>query len=405
MRFAILDTAAGISGDMLLGALLDAGAPASWITELPARLGFPNVQVDIRRVARAGVHAVKVDFAIPAAPTGTAGSAEHGRPVPDLIALVERAPVSQWVRERAVRAFTLLGEAEARVHGTTPDRVHLHEVGAVDAVLDLVGGIEGFEQLGIDAIYHLPVAVGTGWVNAEHGALPVPAPATALLLEGQDVTSGGPIEGEATTPTGAALLRVLSRGAPPGRWRLVGSGWGAGGRDPGSYPNALRVLLADAAVEAGIVDVIAADIDDMSPEYLEPLRQAAFQAGAVECVVWPVQGKKGRGGVRVEVIAPPDHAAHVIDALFRHSTTGGIRRTTMLRETLNRREMLVELTGGIRVRIKVWDAPGGTRLKAEYDDVVAAADRLRLPAWQVAREAERRAAAQLDNNLLNQERA
>lgn len=405
MRFAILDPAAGISGDMLLGALLDAGAPASWITGLPTRLGFPNVRVGIRRVARAGVEAVKVDFDIPDAPAGAADGTEHGRHVPDLIALVERAPVSQWVRERAVRAFALLGEAEARVHGTTPDRVHLHEVGAVDAVLDLIGGIEGFEQLGIDAVYHLPVAVGTGWVNAAHGALPVPAPATALLLEGQDVTSGGPIEGEATTPTGAALLRVLSRGAPPGRWRLVGSGWGAGRRDPAGYPNALRLLLADAAVEAGIVEVIAADIDDMSPEYIEPLRQAAFQAGAVECVVWPVQGKKGRSGMRVEVLAPPDHAARVIDTLFRHSTTGGIRRTTMLRETLSRREMAVELTGGGRVRIKLWDAPGGTRLKAEYDDVVAAADRLRLPAWQVARDAERRAAAQLENKLLTQERA
>jgi pyridinium-3,5-bisthiocarboxylic acid mononucleotide nickel chelatase len=242
-------------------------------------------------------------------------------------------------------------------------------------------------------------------VRAEHGTLPVPAPATALLLEGQDVTRIPPVEGEATTPTGAALLRVLSRGAPPARWRLAGSGWGAGERNPGSYPNALRLLLAEAAVEAGIVEVIAADIDDMSPEYVEPLRQAAFQAGAVECVVWPVQGKKGRTGLRVEVLTAPDHAARVIDTLFRHSTTGGVRRTTMLRETLNRRELLVELTGGVRVRIKVWDAPGGTRLKAEYDDVVAAADRLRLPAWQVARDAEQRATALMEDNLLNQERA
>jgi uncharacterized protein (TIGR00299 family) protein len=405
MRIAILDPAAGISGDMLLGALLDAGAPARWLTELPTRLGFPSVRVGIRRVERAGLQAVKVDFDIPDGPPGAAGGASHGRHVPDLIALIERAPVSPWVRERAVRAFELLGEAEARVHGTTPDRVHLHEVGAVDAVLDLVGGIEGFEQLGIDAVYHLPVGLGTGWVNAEHGALPVPAPATALLLEGQDVTRAGPVEGEATTPTGAALLRVLSRGAPPARWRLAGSGWGAGGRNPASYPNALRLLLADAAVEAGIVEVIAADIDDMSPEYVEPLRQAAFQAGAVECVAWPVQGKKGRTGLRVEVLAAPDHAARVIDALFRHSTTGGVRRTTMLRETLNRRELVVELTDGARVRIKVWDAPGGTRLKAEYDDVVAAADRLQLPAWQVARDAERRAAALMTDNRLTQERA
>jgi pyridinium-3,5-bisthiocarboxylic acid mononucleotide nickel chelatase len=404
MRIAILDPAAGISGDMLLGALLDAGAPTRWLEELPARLGFPTVQVGIRPVERGAVRAVKVEFTIPDGQLGAGGS-HSGRRVGDLVALVERAPLSPWVRERAVRAFQLLGEAEARVHGTVPHQVHLHEVGAVDALLDLVGGIEGFEQLGIDAVYHLPVAIGTGWAKAEHGVLPVPAPATAVLLEGQEIAGAGPVEGEATTPTGAALLRVLSRGAPPARWRLTASGWGAGDRNPSGYPNALRLLLADAAVEAGIVEVIAVDLDDMSPEYVEPMRQAIFQAGAVECVAWPVQGKKGRTGLRVEVLAAPEHAARVIEALFRHSTTGGVRRTTMLRETLNRRELTVELTGGARVRIKVWDAPGGTRLKAEFDDVVVAADQLRQPAWEVAREAERRAATLIRHNQLNQERA
>jgi uncharacterized protein (TIGR00299 family) protein len=402
MRIAILDPAAGISGDMVLGALLDAGAPRDWLVELPARLGFPAVRVDIRQVQRAGVQATKVDFAIPET---AAGPTAHGRHVPEIIGSVRSAPVSEWVRTRAVRAFELLGDAEASVHGTSIDRVHLHEVGAVDAVLDIVGSVEGFERLGIETVYHLPVAVGSGWVRAAHGELPVPAPATARLLEGQDVTSAGPVEGEATTPTGAALLRVLSRGAPPARWRLERAGWGAGTRDPHRYPNALRLLLAEAAVEAGIIEVIAVDLDDLSPEYVEPLRQAVFASGAVECVVWPVHGKKGRTGLRLEALAAPEHAKPVIDAVFRHSTTGGVRRATMLRETLNRRELTVELSDAVRVRIKVWDGPGGTRVKAEYEDVVAAAGRLGTPAWQVAREAERRAAALMAENLLNQERA
>src|SRR5438067_1670901 len=141
----------------------------------------------------------------------------HGRHVGELVRLVEQAPVSQWVRERAVRAFRLIGEAEGRVHSLPPEDVHLHEVGAVDAVLDIVGAIEGFERLGVEAVYNLPVAVGTGWVEAAHGTLPVPAPATAILLEGLELASGGPVEGEATTPTGAALLRVLSLGAGPQR--------------------------------------------------------------------------------------------------------------------------------------------------------------------------------------------
>src|SRR5207302_7765631 len=224
MRIAILDPAAGISGDMALGALLSAGAPAAWLEDLPRRLALTGVRVTVREVKRSDVACTQVEFAIPEQP--------HGRHVGDLIRLVERAPLSDWVKERAVRAFRLIGEAEGQVHGVAPEEVHLHEVGAVDAVLDVVGAVEGFERLGVQAIYNLPVAVGNGWVEAEHGRLPVPAPATALLLEGVEIASDGPVEGEATTPTGAALLRVLSAGAPPARWRLVQSGWGAGQRDP-----------------------------------------------------------------------------------------------------------------------------------------------------------------------------
>src|SRR5712664_958673 len=287
MRIAILDPAAGISGDMTLGALLSLGLPVSWLEELPGRLGFADVRVTVRDVRRSGITCKQIDFDIP--------EQQHGRHVGELVRLVERAPVSDWVKERAVRAFRLLGEAEGRVHNVAPEKVHLHEVGAVDAVLDIVGGIEGFERLGVEAVYHLPVAVGHGWVEAAHGRLPVPAPATAILLEGLEIAGGaGPVEGEATTPTGAALLRVLSAGAPPDRWRMVGSGWGAGQRDPKHYPNALRILLAEVASEAGRVVVLATDVDDMSPEYVEPLRQALVQAGALDVQTWPVQRSEER---------------------------------------------------------------------------------------------------------------
>src|SRR6266516_6489318 len=271
MRIAILDPAAGISGDMTLGALLSLGVPPSWLDALPKRLGFPGVEVRIRDTARGGVSCRQVEFAIPEQP--------HGRHVGELVGLVQSAPVSERVGERAVHAFRLIGEAEGRVHNLPPDDVHLHEVGAVDAVLDIVGAIEGFEQLGVESVYNLPIAVGNGWVEAAHGRLPVPAPATAILLEGVAVATGGPVEGEATTPTGAALLRVLSAGPPPAQWRLVGSGWGAGQRDPKHYPNALRILLAEQAAEAGRVTLLATDVDDMSPEYVEPLRQALVAAG------------------------------------------------------------------------------------------------------------------------------
>ncbi len=391
MRIAILDPAAGISGDVTLGALLSLGAPGAWLEGLPRRLGLDGVAVTIRDVVRSGVTCKQVEFAIPEQP--------HGRHVEELVRLVERAPVSDWVKQRAVRAFRLIGEAEGRVHGVAPEKVHLHEVGAVDAVLDVVGAIEGFEQLGVEAVYHWPVAVGNGWVEAAHGRLPVPAPATAILLEGLEVATGrgGPVEGEATTPTGAALVRVLSSGAPPGQWRLVKSGWGAGQRDPKHYPNALRVLLAELAAEAGRVALLATDVDDMSPEYVEPLRQALVAAGALDVQTWPVQMKKGRSGFRVEVVAPEELAEQVTAALFRHSTTAGVRRWVAERATLARRQVTVQLAPEVAVRVKVLEQPdaegGGVRVKPEYDDVLAAARALGKPPLEVARVAQRDAEA------------
>lgn len=383
MRIAIIDPAAGISGDMTLGALLSVGVPVSWLEELPVRLGVADVRVTVRDVRRAGITCKQVEFAIPEQP--------HGRHLGELLRLVERAPVSDWVKERALKAFRLVGEAEGRVHGVAPEKVHLHEVGAVDAVLDIVGAIEGFERLGVESIHHFPVAVGNGWVEAAHGRLPVPAPATAILLEGLEVAASGPVEGEATTPTGAALLRVLSAGAPPDRWRLSGSGWGAGSRDPKHYPNALRIMLADAASEAGRVVLLATDVDDMSPEYVEPLRQALMSAGALDVQTWPVQMKKGRSGFRVEVMAPEALTEAVTAELFRHSTTAGVRRWVAERATLPRHQLTVRLDG-VAVRVKVLDG-GSVRVKPEYEDVLAAAKALGRPPIDVARAVERDAEA------------
>lgn len=385
MRIAILDPAAGISGDMTLGALLALGVPKEWLEELPSRLGLGDVRVTVRDVRRSGVTCKQVEFTIPEQP--------HGRQVGELIRLVEAAPVSQWVKERALRAFRLLGDAEGRVHGVSPDKVHLHEVGAVDAVLDIVGAIEGFERLGVGAVHHWPVAVGQGWVEAAHGRLPVPAPATAILLEGLEIAAsgGGPVEGEATTPTGAALLRVLSVGPPPDGWRMVGSGWGAGQRDPKHYPNALRILVAEVASEAGRVVLLATDVDDMSPEYVEPLRQALVGAGALDVQTWPVQMKKGRQGFRVEVMAPEALSEAVTAELFRHSTTAGVRRWVAERATLPRHQLTVRLDG-VAVRVKVLDG-GNVRVKPEYDDVLAAAKALGRPPLEVARAVERDAEA------------
>jgi uncharacterized protein (TIGR00299 family) protein len=406
-RFAILDPAAGISGDMLLGALVAAGASPRWIEGLPDRLGLPDVRVHVEQVDRCGLRATKVNVVLgdrshegPSElihqPHSHPHSHDHHhaphRHVGELIRILERAPLSAWVRERAVRAFRLLGEAEGKIHGVDPEAVALHEGGASDALVDGVGGIEGFEQLGIDRIHHRPIAVGSGWVRAAHGAIPVPAPATAVLLEGMEIDTGGPVVGEATTPTGAVLLRVLSGGPPPARWRVAGaSAWGAGGRDPEGYPNALRLILAEPAGEAGEIVVLATDLDDMSPEYLEPLRDALFGAGAVDVQMWATQMKKGRIGFRVEAVVPPAEADRVAGALLRHSTTAGIRRHTAERLTLARRELKLDAGEGMDVRVKVLDGPDGPRVKPEYDDVAAVAQRTGRPAHEVARDLHQRA--------------
>jgi uncharacterized protein (TIGR00299 family) protein len=416
-RFAILDPAAGISGDMLLGALLAAGARPEWLRGLPARLGFPDVTIQIGSVDRCGVRALKVDVCLadgsreePSAlvddhdhESDAAHHRHHGqhnhththgrhRHVGELIEIVKRAKLSDWVHDRAVRAFQMLGEAEGRVHGLPADEVPLHEVGAIDALIDIVGAIEGFEQLGITRIYNRPVALGSGWVRAAHGVMPVPAPATSILLEGVEVGPNGPVTGEATTPTGAVLLRVLSHGTPPPRWRAEEAGaWGAGGRNPQSYPNALRLILAAPALEAGEVVLLSTDLDDLSPEYLDPLRDALVQAGALDVQLWASQMKKGRTGFRIEITVGPGESDKVAEALFRHSTTGGIRRQRAERVTLARREVEVRTADGDAVRVKVLEGPDGPRVKPEYEDVAAVARRTGRPAHEVARDLQSRA--------------
>lgn len=415
-RFAILDPAAGISGDMLLGALIDAGAPAEWLRSLPGRLGFPRVRIDVDRVRRAGIDGVRVEMVLPggaserpnqpyvtphAHPEPGENAHDHAslhrheghRHLPELLAIIERGALSPHVKELAGRAFRLLCEAEGRVHGMPAEAVALHEVGAIDAVVDIVGAIEGFEVLGIDRVFTRPVALGTGWVHAAHGVISVPAPVTTRLLEGVTVGPNGPVVGEATTPTGAVLLRVLASGPEPSHWRPVATGWGAGGRNPEHYPNVLRLMLAEPAQEAGQVVTLSSDLDDLSPEYVEPLREALVAAGALDVQLWGTQMKKGRPGFRIEVICETGVADRVTEAFFLHSTTAGVRRTTAERVTLPRRSVSVLAADGVPVQVKVLETSAGPRVKAEFDDVRAAAARLGRPALEVAREIESQARA------------
>ena len=370
-RVAILDAFSGIAGDMTLGALIAVGLDPDWVRALPQTLGLADVVARVQEVLRGEVACTKVDFDIPPQP--------HGRSVGDIRALVAAAAVvPPDVRARADRVFTLIAEQEAEIHGTTPERVHLHEVGAVDAILDVVGSVWGFALLGVERVYCGALQVGDGFVRAAHGMLPVPAPATLRILEGLRVRPGPDGAGELVTPTGAALVRVLAEGSPPAEYVPRRSGFGAGTKDFVGRANALRLVLADAtpndvgdACERLVV--LATDLDDASPEYVAEAADQLRAAGALDVWTIPVGMKKGRTGVRVEVLARPGQADALELLLLRTTPTLGVRRHAVERRALPRRERTVHVDGQ-PIRVKTADLPDGSqRAKPEFDDVRRAA--------------------------------
>lgn len=400
MRIAILDPFSGIAGDMTLGALLGIGLDPDWLRALPARLGLPDVTVDIREVIRGEIVCWKVDFGIPPQP--------HGRHIAQIRELVARSGAPEAVRARADAAFLAIATAEGEIHGLSPEKVHLHEVGAVDAILDVVGAVWGLDLLGVDEVRCAPLRTGDGTVRAAHGLLPVPAPATLKLLEGHALRPGPEGAGELVTPTGAALVRVLSAGPPPAEYVPRRSGYGAGTKDFPGRANALRIILADlegpAVADTGSaarerVAVLACDVDDMSPEYLAAVAERLRGEGALDVVLVATTMKKGRQGTRVELLCRLEDASRLGMLLLSDTTTIGVRQSEVTRVTLARSETTVEVLGH-SVRVKVVVLPGGeTRSKPEFDDVqrVALATGRRPPdIYQLAlRAAERPHAARV----------
>jgi uncharacterized protein (TIGR00299 family) protein len=364
MPIAILDPFSGISGDMTLGALLDCGLDHAWLTGLPERLGISGVGVEIRDVRRGEIACKKVDFSIPPQP--------HGRHIAEIRRLVAASGAPDDVRRRADAAFTAVAEAEGEIHGVSAERVHLHEVGAVDAILDVMGTVWGLEQLGVSRVYCGAISVGDGTVQAAHGTLPVPAPATLKLLEGHPIRPGPENSGELVTPTGAALVRVLSEGPPPREYVPIRSGFGAGTKDFKGRANALRVVLASLPRESGALEqlvVLTADIDDMPGEYLASVADLLRDAGALDVVLLATTMKKGRPGARLEVLSRANDAAALEDLLLTESTSIGVRRSVVERRALAREQRTVSVLGHV-VSVKIVTLPDGShRAKPEFEDV------------------------------------
>lgn len=361
MSSAILEPFSGISGDMTLGALISVGLEPDWLRALPARLGLEGIGVRIAPVQRSQIACTKVDFDIPPQP--------HGRHLKQIREIVNRSDAPADVKEKADAAFTAIAEIEAEVHGTTVERVHLHEVGAVDAILDVVGAIWGLSELGVSRVYCGSLTVGDGFVKTSHGVLPVPTPATLRLLEGFTLRPGPEGAGELVTPTGAALVRVLSSGPAPA-YTPVRSGFGAGTKDFPDRPNALRITLAEVVPDGReSLVMLGTDLDDMSGEHVANAVEALRGLGALDVTTTAVGMKKGRPGVRVEVLARAAQVDALESALFAMTTTLGVRRWNVERRALAREQQTVDVLGHA-VRVKLATLPdGGRRRKPEYEDV------------------------------------
>ena len=403
MRIGYLDCGSGASGDMLLGALLGAGWPEGDLREIVERLGV-TVRLAIRRVDRQGVPAVRVELQEDDAP--------HARPYSALAEILGSSRIAVPVREISARILRRLAEVEAEIHSAPVDQVHLHELGGLDTLVDLVGVVAGVHALGVGRLVASPINVGRGWVEIRHGAVPVPAPATAAFLEGLPIYAGE-TEGELLTPTGAALLSALVTGwglLPPMRLERIGAG--AGAANP-ARANVLRLFVGEALADlsevvslpGGSAEVgplipqterlvlLETAIDDMNPQLYPHVTSRLLEAGALEVTTVPAVMKKGRPGHLLRVLAPPERSRGLAGILFAETTTIGVRTYEVTRLAAGRRIVEVQTEFGI-VPVKIAsDASGVLNVSPEFEACRTLAERHRVPVKRVLEAAHRAAAA------------
>lgn len=389
MKTLYFDCFAGAAGDMILGALIDAGVPLAEVQQALGTLGVDGVSVSTDRVLKTGVSATKfrvhenaasgLPVAGPRFPAPDTGHRHYH--LKHIYAAIEKSALSPSARARAVRMFERLAEAEAAIHGTTLEKVHLHEVGAVDSIIDIVGTVFAMEWLGAGRVVVSPVNVGGGMVKTAHGLFPVPAPATVRLLGSAPQYSSG-AELELLTPTGALILTEYAEAfGPMPAMRVERVGYGAGDRDLPETPNVVRVFVgeADARAPAANVVVMACEIDDMNPQIFGAVMDLLYQAGALEVFYQPVQMKKNRPGTLMTIVSRPEQQDLLADLVFRETTTIGIRWQPMSRICLDRELVPVETPLGV-VRFKVARRDGQVlNAQPEFDDMARIAAERGVP--------------------------
>lgn len=368
MKLAYLDCSSGISGDMFLGACLDSGLDADALLAELAKLKLGSYEFMPERVLRAGLAGTHVEI--------VAAKEQPHRHLAPIEQMIESSALSSAIKERSRKIFRRLGEAEARLHGQPIEKVHFHEVGAVDAIVDIVGACVALELLDVEELVASPVNVGSGRVTAAHGSLPVPAPATAELLRGIPVYSSG-VESELTTPTGAAIVSTLAASFEPLPAMTVDRiGYGAGSRDLPGHPNLLRLFIGERSPDpepvvhspSEAVAVIETSVDNMSPEVYGYLVERALSAGALDINCTPIQMKKNRPGLAIRLLAKLDQAEALADLVFAETTTLGLRISTARRRVLEREIVSVETEYG-PLSVKVASQQGKiVNAAPEYED-------------------------------------
>jgi uncharacterized protein (TIGR00299 family) protein len=385
------DCFAGISGDMNLGAMIDLGVPAEHLRSELLKLGLDGYHLDISPDQRKGISGTRVDVVLydhqhhHGKVEGHADHQEHNhnhRNLDDIVQIIRHSALSERVKDKSIRVFSALAEAEGKVHGIPVDRIHFHEVGAIDAIIDIVGAAICAEYLDVDRIVSSPVELGGGFVTCAHGTFPVPAPATAELLAGIHVKTGA-VQSEATTPTGAAIIATFADSfSEKISFTVRKTGYGLGRRDT-EIPNVLRVFLgeetADTINNGDTCWIIETNIDDMNPEFHGYLMERLFNAGADDVYFAPIIMKKGRPAVRVSFMCDDTHRNALSDILIRESTTFGFRITRAEKTSLERKETsFLSSIGEIRIKIAIKDGVP-LKWKAEYDDCAAIAREKNIP--------------------------